>query len=554
MPGSISYQTGGITYNGFDFPPALHSSIQYTFVKDSTGRATKYVEGRITVEGIIAEDVGEYTNEELYSNIRTILSQPGKSLQITNQGLGDLTIDHTTNFVFGPHPEVLLWEPIGAYKAARIVWTCSYTTLSCSPTASFGGFLIVEYAQEVSFSISKEGMTTYTTTGHVEIDNLRVGNGTQKSPDGLRDHLNFPRLANFHRETRWTTSPDRLTLSFSITDTEIPSDVPYAPGMVDMQVNERLKGGQAQGEIWSYSLNGSITIGANVPRVYAWVAFLNVVQSRISQITQGTTKDGTTAQLILPTYEFENEIYGRSLRFSISYTIVCRLQDILKASGIWRPVSGDWNEWSNSMENVQGNRGIAFLGSPAHEDVIVDTCTPLTNGSPKSAFTPNSNYAQPLFTELCPSEEQSWIMWKNILSIHRDQQTLAHTPVSPGDSQSQTTVLSVDAALGGNATQEPPPTTNTNLAIQDRGTGTGHLVMQGMARRVNHKINAPRVVSIGGIPATLMYETVVPNRVIGFSGTQPIYETRWLRVYYFSQGVNGKDVQLEGVPTQYHSQ
>jgi hypothetical protein len=554
-----------ISYNGVTFPPALKMSVQVTPVMDRAKRTNKYRSVRIRVEGVWNE-IDSPTNlqfqKDVYTAIFKQLTRSGHELKIWGKGIGDFTSNFLSNIVWGPHPVMLSWKPLHD-NTCFFIWEVELTGSNCGTTTDEGTTsAIAEFNWGVTFGIDKNGMTTRTISGYLQILNKRGtsgGNSVVFSVDTYRDNISYPRLDNFHRTTDWVENPNNQEMNFRVVDTEIPSDVPFHPGMVDMKVTETMSGALTEGGLimWKYVIRGEITIAAGLPRVLAWLAFLAVVQDRMEQHNQHgqtTSPDGKTKdiELILPHFEFRNEIYGRSLGFTVGYTIICGLDKILQASGIWRPVPGsNWQLWSTSMSALQGNRGSARLSKTASDDLIVDLCTPVLTSPGGGSNIPGLNFGtQSILDPVC---KEVWLGFINQIRLSSDSDTIRGTPYIPGTGNAGINIEGEEVTGGtGGAFRQPGAT--SRVIIQDRGEEENYIIMEGYASRIKGKIKIPRIVSIGGVPVQHDSQEITPNTLVKYTTNGcPIYMAKWKRVYHVPSGVDGKVIDVQNIPNEFRT-
>lgn len=545
-----------LTYNGFTFPPALSISMQIRPVLDSAKRTTKYVEAVFRVEGILtASDSNGTFGTDVYQAFFVQLTKSGGVLNINGMGLGTsgLEFNKDTEVTFGPHPKMISWRPL-ADQSCYFVWECECTAIRCGE----GGGIIEEFIWGATFNIRRDGTTVRTITGHLIVSGERTSNGsalTVYCVDSYRDQIIFPPIINFHRDATWQVSEDKRRLDFTVSDSEIKSDNAYYPQMIEMNVKERLSGGLQQGALvmWDFSLEGRIQPAPGVPRLFAWLAFLTVVQSRISAAplgTQFTAPDGTSMEVarINPKFVFENEVYGRELTFIYGHTLITDLSSVLLHSGIWRPVEGNWAAWSQSLLNIRDNRGYAGLSVTAADDVIVDYCTGII--PPKNSDSPNIPGLQAqIQNTLEPPCQKVWTHFQNKLRLYRETSTtqIIKYDSEGGDSTKPLQTDNISSNIGGS----PTVTGATGIVnhVQERGPSSGFLIMQGQAIRQGEKIPIPRVVSIGGKPAVLYKEEVHPSELLYWTQNKcPVYGAKWHRVYYMPEGMDGKDIELANIP------
>ena len=172
---------GRLIYNGFEFPPALRSSIDATPVYDKSKRSLMYVRYSLKVEFIVSmNDIpsttssgdgngratgglyypnvnsfgkGSSTNTNLVdgtdkgdgpsidkelAHLRRRLMQPARHLRVSDMGFGyELNINDPSeptglhDVDYGPKPVTLSWKPIAANKAATIQYEIDFCVPEC---------------------------------------------------------------------------------------------------------------------------------------------------------------------------------------------------------------------------------------------------------------------------------------------------------------------------------------------------------------------------------------------------------------------------------------
>ena len=183
-------ELGDVTYNGFEFPPAINSSVTMQPVYDRSDRGLMYVKYSIRIEFIVylpdldqlgianvnggttgdnwqdsnrlvadTSESKEYMHEpggalgktgsidHQMHFLRRRLVQPGRRLTIAGLGIGpDLDINRNIPYlqgqqlhdvVWGPKPRTITWESLGANAAARVVWECEVGLVECETLGEF---------------------------------------------------------------------------------------------------------------------------------------------------------------------------------------------------------------------------------------------------------------------------------------------------------------------------------------------------------------------------------------------------------------------------------
>jgi len=225
----------------------------------------------------------------------------------------------------------------------------------------------------------------------------------------------------------------------------------------------------------------------------------------------------------------EDEIYGkRTASLLVSYQFTCDLDQVLPASGLFRPVPGtngqsvqDWQSWATSLLNTAENsRGNAKLKFTKDQDIIINLCK--QSALPINGFSqiPQSGQyqTQTSFVNPIPDADSSWLDLQIHMQIETDQRVLAHHPINQstllnsggsgyGFSMSTGQGNLDNGAGSGNLVnnQNPPdaggiPQGVTSIVPQRVGMPAVYLLVEGYAARAGWLIDQPYVVSSGGVP------------------------------------------------------
>jgi hypothetical protein len=338
--------------------------------------------------------------------LRRRLVQPGRQLTIAGIGLGpDLDVNDPVktklfDVVWGPKPRNINWEPIGSSGASRVIWEVDVGLVECEDLDSaykervpaafspqgLGGLLPVEILQIVynaNWSISPSGTTTKNyeaiiqVRGYIDPDNLP--NLFAPTADGYRVYFEPPLLPGYRRTRKYALNDDKTQLTVDITDTEVDSEYPYPPGIVDIDVNYSISssllgqagtGGTAGFRLWDASLQGRMTLAKGFHpywrRLYPYYLALMIVRSRYRPVqTEDDIEEATVAaggssgveleeegvvELMLPLEMSLNEsLFGREFGFTFRWLImVSKPNKIPEAARFGYPP----NIWSEDQLDV----------------------------------------------------------------------------------------------------------------------------------------------------------------------------------------------------------
>lgn len=553
---------GTITYDGFTFPAALHSSVTMRPIESSDGRNHKYAIVTIRVNCVlVASDLdssqapgtslsGAFANS--LTNLRKKLARSGKVLVANGIGF-DITVGPANAIGFGPKPKIVQWDVIGANQAVNFTWEVEYTTVLCE-SESQG--IYAEFTYSVGFSISEEGLTTRVVQGSYEVHSYRTGNNLVGSADSQWDSILLPRIPGFIRTHDHILSPDKRTVNFTITDREHPSDNPLYPGMLRMDIQQSIRNKvvlNGKTMTWDITISGSITVAPGVARSLAWLAFLIVFNDRFSRRSEaaGESTNDSKGVIAVTHLELTEDIFNRGVSFSVGYTLVTTLQTILAASGFGRPVPGNWSAWSASLEEFTGPRGTAGLRHYPSDDVIVDFCGGNPIPTPTQPVKRSPGYEIIGVDKNCPPEASSyysyhWGLNKQSIAdkVHYStmgKRTQASGKISPGEAGDDSNPAD-DEQPSGSAP-------DSRRGSYSRGAGTIYVTIYGTALRIGYHVNIPKILTIGGVPVgEPIWQDIEASHVVGDAGGCKMYKASWRRTYLVRY--EGTAV-YENIPNQF---
>lgn len=388
-----------ISYNGVRFPPALHSTAEFSPVYDDSGRIAKYIRVVINVEaylfngfteapvsGVLPYHNPSYvtdtasTTDNTMKTVRRRLSEPCQQLTFTYQGAGNVTLNGPTSprdVDNGPKPKIVKWQPL-TNKMAKVNWVCEAAFSPCDSETGTSGKLsdIAQFPFTVSNDIGEDGLTVRNITGCYETRLTRVPSPTTNNPPtgtgkagisepfdfiGIQKYIlsRFPMVLKFKRRTNFELSNDRKTINFTITDTEIGGVDAYGIGCADEDVTLSTSGGLDEGKggfaIWNTSLRGNITLMNGYPKSFALAEILRLfkrykglsnkgfvvpVGTKVSDSEGNPTRTGTfeKSRSLLKTVSFSDKIFTNEIGFELEWMNVVSLNYLLDATGIFQPV------------------------------------------------------------------------------------------------------------------------------------------------------------------------------------------------------------------------
>lgn len=602
---------GFVQYGDFRFPPQTNIVFSSTPITDSAGRVTKYEKCTLQIEGIFAWETfgaADYgTNnataintQALTSNsdnldsalvaLRCYLKTPGRKILVTKQGVGrinhtgKLGIDRTGGAsgisglthdpAFGPHPGQLNLTPIAGGIAARFTWSVEWTQLCCDEAvgrtqpAAMG-----EFNYTVQYSYDEAGMLSRTISGNAEGAVLRVDTGIDKNIDtAFRETITayFPIPEGFQRTQHWSISTDKRTIQFSLADNEITSDNPYPRSIRRISIRHRvgtgLKGSGYQQ--WNSTISGNIELMPGVEKSYAWLVFTSILQTRLREFVRGRDSSNKSAKIIIYSIEIEEEIFGRSLTFSVGYTLTTSLETLLAASGLFRKYSDtDWGKYTTDLEKWEGPFGFSQLKWDHKSEVLIDFCysqVPRVARATRRKGPEDQNREEQKETGVL----DGWLAYDNKIRVYyrsdsvmsqaaakkateqlKVPKDVKYAPVKDGVRVSETYVSS---SYPRSTPEEKKQTKNPLGKVVERSPGQYTINMYGYGVRAGTPIPIPSIIKIGesDTPPVLASSEITPSAIIRTTPEGiPIYAAKWSLTYY-ADATKG-EIKYKDVPEDF---
>lgn len=513
MPGLTPI--GELVYNSYAFDATSKAKVSVEYVYDDAGRTIMYQRHTLTVEAMVAEDPACDLTLEI---IRRKLGEPARLLTFTNRGFGTTTAvgpGATEDVAWGPKPKVLSWESIGANRAAEIVWQVVFCIAICeSPGAVAAGVMGLNY--EIAWSIDRHGMTRRTISGHILISNNRTA---PRSADEFLDRLAVKAVPGFERTTERHLSSDRSRLEFSYTDTQIPSRNPLPPLITWATGKHRTRWSLGNGSTSAF-LKNSISCEFNpklgVSPALAWQIFRDVCKQRFDAFALANKK------FIIDEVEAEEDIWGTACGFSVSWRVISTLENLLKDSGIWKPLGFDWKLWNASVANAQGPRGLA--GMVGGVDIIIDLCRgPIQQTVEPVGPPPATPYdISGGFKNTPPTPETSYLQYAMNVEPYRVRPVTRQAIMQAPDTESSSGM----SEMGTQTSFKYPTGTSTPDIIQEGGQSRYGVRITGHAIRAGFEIPRPAVTKFGGETATERSGRFVSRATANALGV-PVYSAAW---------------------------
>lgn len=212
---------------------------------------------------------------------------------------------------FGPKPNILKWEPIGARQACRVIWEVKTYTLEClwntrRQTDTKSPILSFSFSQEYSMGpnyLLKRSITGKVIVGNNVAPDRSGGSNCPLAFSGRIHHnllaeLKKQRLFNFEpppyfKRTlqQFTENENNTELKFTIVDTEIDSQEALPAYTIECDV-EHSGDSSFPFVKWNNVMTGSVTLAPTVTYFHAYSVFALLVFYRVKAALQspGTVK------------------------------------------------------------------------------------------------------------------------------------------------------------------------------------------------------------------------------------------------------------------------
>ena len=381
---------GVVRYGKYTFSSdADTTDIRVTPVYDASGRTVTHSVYSITITDLIADN-----NVNTPVNVQAAIAElqkPGLPFRYENRGIGNLAINtgaRASDVVWGPRVGEVQLKHLGGGRAVRLTWTVQVAIPTCDD--SVFQFAVMEFVYKLTFKVSPNGDTTRIYSGHLKIPNRRKtagGRDVLDSPHNYRDQVVPPLVEGFRRLDRtFEVSEDRSTLTFSITDEQMPPNVP-PPGVTLCAAAHHFDSeGMAK---WVGTIEAEYELLRGQGAFAAVVPFLQgLVKDRLTSVGKVPINTGLPAPAggligyptaLVKFHVGEPTIYGpgcQRVKLSLSYLVAgIGLEGIIAGGGLWRPVPGsNWKLWAGSISTALSATGTAGLTWTANEDKLVDLC------------------------------------------------------------------------------------------------------------------------------------------------------------------------------------
>lgn len=581
MPTGVTCQ-----YNGHTFNSAIRSTVTEDPITSNDNRFVKYSKITIKISGYVTQDdAGADTIDAYMRSMRLKLQVHGKELIYKNKGYGsDLVINApggggVRDTFLGPKAGALFWKPLGGAPlggcAAFFTWEVSTCIPECeSARYNPGQDIFTEVAYSTTYACDEAGLVVITTRGTAQIPLSLQADGTiNANVDMFFAALVNPPSRGFLRTNSREISEDRSTCKFTITDRQV--EVPYPNDVVHMDMKHRVAQKGTAAVKWDCTISGTVRMSPTADKFLAYRRFFVIAFERIAHARAVPRRTNT----LPPRVDFEEDLFKNEARFTIRYTLINgTLTNIIANSGLWRPIvvradraaadRWDADTWVTSLAgNAQATKGVLGASFDQQYDVMVDVCHPsATRGGRRVAgdrvsLTPDElvqemeqpgetdrDSLEPVnFMEQLPKSdgqlsehgqeeynpESSWISWQCEVRPVTDYKVIRHKPLAGTVNIDPITIdpMGVVQPVAEDGS-DPKPGWNCDTPdiIQRTSSPSMMVHLRGFAVRLAYRINAPKLISFGGVTPVLLHEDC-PETTFAMAGGVVFYKREWNLVY-----------------------
>jgi hypothetical protein len=530
-----------LTYNGYSIPPyGLKVRTSEIPVYDSAGKTIKYTRIILTADFVttIEETVSGYqSTDNTVDTIRRRLHNPCKRLTIKGLGLGEMDIRQTTTqFNNGPKTVGFEYEQLQSNRIAHIIWTVEFNVANCTSASPLNG-LIVSYNYSLSWDWDdlSGGVRTRVATGVVEtnpftsIDGQRYSSYIERAKELIK--AQFPRINGYDRKHSFQLSEDRKELSFTITDTEKMTDQPLPEPMCDLVMRQSLSGSRNKANFneWQFGLTASVLVfkprnGLSLShnKTLAWIALGRIIIDRLIRFktvsySNPATGEPTRARLFVDDIQIDDEVTGNSFDFSVRGTIWVTTEKLFEATGMFKGITGVSNNWGardnfiigQGIDDLNSSEVPVFIGgslTTGTGEQIINPCNQIIEqNNPSIKFIPSSQNAYMAESER-PEPDEAWRYYYNHVELVDVNESTVNVPLSENPPREESIRGNPESPKEVSPVADPVAETSPEIAeaFPTVHNPTGKLfvvVMKGMAERDGYRINAPNLISYGGMKA-----------------------------------------------------
>jgi hypothetical protein len=534
-------------------------------------------------------DTGD-TLDDFMEDMRKSLSVNGKALQYVNRGyganlnvngqtlnLGGQVIPPIRDVAMGPQPGKLVWWPLGGAPdgchGAGFEWEVTTWIAECD-TFNLAQNVFVELWFTVTFDTDEAGLVTITYSGNGQIPlSLQPNNTLQYNIDSMIAGVIRPVPAGFLRKINRQLSPDRANCRFTVVDRQI--EAPYPHNVVNIEMREKIRQSEQMSPRWICSISGTVRMDPGVPKFLAWARFFNIASQRMTAARSQNVPGALKAGVIPGTVEMEEDLFKNESRFVVNFVLIgVPFESIVRSSGLWRPLSvgsnppvrDSWTavSWTSSLSgSAQATTGLLGATFDNANEVIIDPCggaigtravaqPPIETRTPDGVIT--TEYTLDPQVDLAPLEPNgllqdagylsdnaqamfppasSWVAWECTVQRVTDHKQIRHKPLA-GTVAEVTPTIDPLGTIVQVSTDTTLPTAGWSSTVNDvfQQVGAPSMIvrMRGFGVRMVYRVSPPKLVTYGGQPAVLLWESV-SEREQGVSHDIIMYRTNWDLIY-----------------------
>lgn len=423
---------GELSYNGCTFSPLFETHISGDPVKDKADRTVIYMDYTLTADGYVTLQSGGTDIDESMTNLRELLTAQAGNLKYEGRGFSIDVNAGSRDVAWGPVPELLEFQPLGAGRSAKVRWKVKVKITEPSFTRLAGRENrlrpLLQFNYETSLVYSDDGYSSLSIVGTMEIPMTRSPDQKVRTltstVDNLRGEIQRRIMSGTDMSRfRWVrrefkVSRDKRTLEWNFLAEEIPyMKMPVYCTVARGTYSVRpMKVGMGLAR-WLCTLKATYTVRGpgDIPRRIAWLSFLALLRVRMAAAEAGgfDEKPGLTPletarmaagavlnprlavvdmvlalrkKSISPTkgranlidFSIDEGLYldSKTTAFSATWWITTSFTHILQASGVWRKaieknVNGE-DLWAISMRDINGVNSWLINRLDPNLDVIVD--------------------------------------------------------------------------------------------------------------------------------------------------------------------------------------
>jgi hypothetical protein len=460
-----------IYYNGFTFPQLAKYTVSSETIPSENGFTTYGTKTTVHIEFLITANdpipggpyggSGSTTNSDgtldpvsgVSAKLKQILSEPNQEFAMINTGFGDIVLGRAytpaaitypvSHYVLVPGPvvNVSTFTPVGYNTVAGFVVDITFVAKEgANGTVNSGGGAnaYTDFYLERGFDIDDQSRTVRTSSGKFKLYKIfkpeTVNYSVKLDLKQLLDYCVKP-LSGFLRKQTYNVMGDGITVNFTITDTEIPSDFAYPKGAHDLsKITYTVESGSPALGLgttqWTHTVAGTIVRAPSTPMSTYWELMLWVIRGRIA----AAVGSGSTAKnIIFRHLQVEENPFDWTAGFNFTYTwqATYSLEDLLKNSGLFKGYGTNWKDWQE-YRNQNG-----YTAQYGGMDFTNEMEVKATNGLPNrqtpsrlldnrkdSTYGPGFNYtpAGPInpLAPAAPPPGQDWLFYNIQIDINVD--------------------------------------------------------------------------------------------------------------------------------------